>query len=105
MNVFVDTSIVNNLLDLEEHRENDPNWLENVKYLNLILKGSVAAGSVTLYVNPSIKQQIDNTKDEKRKTKLLEKFREFHFTEFNLTIFPFQFPAKFVSEEQATFIQ
>jgi hypothetical protein len=105
MNVFVDTSIVNNLLDLEEHRAYDSNRQENVKYLKQILKGPVAVGSVTLYVNPSVKQQIDNTEDEKRKAKLLAKCHEFRFTEFNLTIFPFHFPAKFVSLEQTVFIQ
>jgi hypothetical protein len=104
MDVFVDTSIVNNLLDLEEHRAYDSNWKENVKYLKQILKGPVAIGSVTLYVNPSVKQQIDNTEDEERKARLLAKFHGFRFTEFNLTIFPFHFPAKFLSEEQAVFI-
>lgn len=105
MNVFVDTSIVNNLLDLEGHRNSDPTWQENAKYLKLIIEGPVAAGKIRLYVNPSIKQQIDNTNCESRKRKVLSKFYELNLTEFNLTIFPFHFPAKFISKEQATCIQ
>ncbi len=106
MNVFVDTSIVNNLLDLEENNVSSLN-AQDAKYLKLIFKDYVNANKVILFVSPSVKQQIDNTKekDKKRRVELLAKFHELHFTEFNLTIFPFQFPAKFISKEQATFIQ
>lgn len=105
MNVFVDTSIVNRLLDLEEYRENDPNWQEVVKYLKLLLDGPVAGGSVALYVNPSVKREIENTKVECRKTRLLSTFHQLHFTEFNLTIFPFNFPARFISDEQEQYVR
>ena len=103
MNVFVDTSIVNNLLDLEENNVSNLS-AQDAKYLKLILKGYVNPNKVTLFVNPSVKQQINNTEDERRKGKLLEKFNECHFTEFNLTIFPFHFPAKFMSDNEAAFI-
>ena len=104
MNVFVDTSIVNNLLDLEESNASSLGE-QDAKYLRLILKDYVNANKVTLFVNPSVKQQIDNTKDEKRMAELHAKFHELHFTEFNLTIFPFRFPARFISKEQSTFMQ
>ncbi|MDP2931216.1 MAG: hypothetical protein Q8O05_01805 [Chloroflexota bacterium] len=101
MNVFVDTSIVNNLLELNEHRKSNQNWEADARYLKLIIESK----EVTLYVNPSVKQQIENTHDEILKVNLLEKFKGLHYTEFNLTIFPFHFPAKFLSEEQKAFIQ
>lgn len=101
MNVFIETSIVNNVLDLEERRPNETTGQENVKYLKLLLSGPVATGDMTFYVNPSVRWQINNTKDEQRKEGLLAKLKEFQFTEFNLTIFPFHFPAKFISKEQS----
>ena len=104
MNVFVETSIVNNVLDLEEKRQNNLTWQENIKYLKLLLSGPVATGDVIFYVNPSVKWQINNTKVEQRKNGLLAKFEEFQFIEFNLTIFPFHFPATFVTEEQAALV-
>lgn len=105
MNVFIETSIVNNLLDLEARRPNDATGQENTKYLELLLSGPVATKEMTFYVNPSVKWQINNTKDEQRKEALLAKFKEFQFTELNLTIFPFHFPAKFISEEQSALIE
>ena len=78
---------------------------QDAKYLELILREYVNADKVTLFVNPSVKQQINNTTVEKRRSELLVKFNELHFTELNLTIFPFHFPAQFISDEQATVIQ
>ena len=59
---------------------------------------------MTFYVNPTVKWQINNTKDEQRKEGLLAKFKEFQFTEFNISIFPFYFPVTFISEEQSALI-
>ncbi len=104
MNVFIETSIVNNVLDLEESRPNDTTGQENIKYLELLLSEPVVTGEMIFYTNPSVKWQINNTKDEQRKEGLLTKFKEFQFTEFNLTIFPFHFPATFISKEQSALI-
>lgn len=104
MNVFIETSIVNNVLDLEESRPSDTTGQENSEYLKLLLSGPVATGEMIFYVNPSVRWQINNTKDEQHKEGLLAKLSEFEFTELNLTIFPFHFPAKFISKEQSALI-
>lgn len=104
MNVFIDTTIVNYVLDIEESRPDDPTWQENVNYLRQLLDGPVTRGDMTFYVNPSVMWQINNTEEQERKATLLAKFKEFQFTEFNVTIFPFHFPAKFITEEQAVLI-
>ncbi len=85
MNVFIETSIVNNVLDLEEHRPNNLTWQENIKYLRLLISEPVATGDIAFYVNPSVKWQINNTKVEQRKEGLLTKFKEFQFTDINIT--------------------
>ncbi len=77
MNVFLETSIVNNILDLEEKRQNNLTWQQNMKYLKLLLSKPVATGDMTFYVNPSVKWQINNTKVKQRKNRLLAKFKEF----------------------------
>ena len=105
MNVFIDTSIVNHVLDLEERRLGNKTWQENIKFLKFLLTGPVTNGDMTLYVNPSVMWQIENTRDEERKKALQTKCKEFQFAEFNLTVFPFRFPATFISEEQATLIE
>lgn len=104
MNVFVDNSIVNNLLDLEVNSASGLN-VQDAKYLKLILKDYVNTSKVTFIVNPSVKHQIDNTPDKKRRAELQAKFHQLRFTEFNLTPFPFYFPATFISKEQSIFIQ
>lgn len=105
MNVFIETSIVNNLFDLEVRRPDDATGQENTKYLVLLISGPVTNKEMSFYVNPSVKWQINNTKDDQRKEALLAKFMGFQFTEFNVTIFPFYFPAKFISKEQSVLIE
>ena len=58
-----------------------------------------------LFINPTVISQIEATKDTERKDELLSAVQQFQFTEFNMTIFPFRFPAKFISEAQETEIQ
>lgn len=89
------------MLDLNKRRPNDTTWQDNIKYLKLLLGESVANEDMIFYVNPSVSSQINNTKDEQRKKELLSKFKESQFTEFNVTIFPFRFPARFISKEQS----
>ncbi len=105
MNAFIDTSIVNYVLDLDEYRLDDKTWQENINFLKLLLSWPVATGEMTFYVNPSVMWQIEKTKDEERRKRLQAKCKEFQFTEYNLTVFPFRFPAKFITEEQATLIE
>ena len=105
MNVFIETTIINNILDLEGNRPTNTTWQDNIKYLKLLLDRLVDVGDMTFYVNPTVKWQINNTKDEQRKEGLLANFKEFQFTEFNITYFPFYFPAKFLTKEQSVLIK
>ncbi len=105
INIFIDTSIVNNLLDLDKREHNDPTWEKNVRFLKILISGPVMSGEMVLYVNPSVKNQINDMNDIKRKEELLSKFGEFKFEEFNLTIFPFTFPATFIAQEHSDLIE
>ena len=105
MNVFLDTSIVNYSLALTEQRPGNLTWQKHIKYLKLILDGPVTTGDMTLYINPSVINQINDTVDEKLKAELLAKCREYRYEEFNLSIFPLHFPVTFISDEQAAFIE
>lgn len=99
MNVFVDTCIVNRVLDLEETRP-DREWEEDRKYLMALQSGPVASGIVKLFVNPSVMSQVKATKHPRRRKALISIAKQFKFTEFNMTIFPFSFRARFLSPAQ-----
>ena len=104
MNVFVDSCIVNNVLDLEESRP-DPIWEENRKYLKRLLDGPVASGTMRLFINPTVMSEIEATPSPERRNALLSTVESFKFAEFNMTIFPFSFPSRFLSAEQKAEIQ
>ena len=104
MNIFLDTSIVNRILDLDETRP-DAHWEEDRAYLNSLLNGPVSGGTMTFLVNPTILSQIRDTPDFERRRRLSSVAERFRFTEFNVTIFPFSFPARFLSKEQKDEIQ
>jgi len=57
-------------------------------------------GIVEVFVNPSIKAQLDKTPDPLKKKQLLDLFNQFQFTSYNKTIFPFTFPVRFVTPEE-----
>jgi hypothetical protein len=105
INVFLDTSIVNNLLDIDKKESGDLTWEKNKRFTKLLIDNPVALGHMILYVNPSVKSQIGNTDDVKRKEELINKFNEFRFEECNFTIFPFTFPASFITQEQSDVIE
>ena len=104
MNVFLDTSIVNRILDLEDTRP-DEKWEHDRRYLIKLLNGPVVGGTMTFVVNPTVMSQIRDTPKLERREKLTSIAKQFNFTEFNMTIFPFSFPARFLSEEQKEKIQ
>lgn len=104
MNVFLDTSIVNRILDLEEIRP-DVLWEQDRAYLNNLLDGPVSGGTMTFLVNPTVMSQIRDAPDFERRRRLISVAERFRFTEYNLTIFPFSFPARFLSKEQKVEIQ
>ena len=100
MNVYIDNCIVNNILDIGDQRS-DKTWEENKKYIELLVEGPVAAGEITFFFNPTVIAQIEATNDLKRKEALLKTARVFQFTDFNKTIFPFSFPATFITAEES----
>jgi predicted nucleic acid-binding protein len=99
--VFVDTSTVNRILRINEKREKDNKWEEDREYLMKIFQQYLESSVVRFIVNPTVKTEIEDTKDPQERMRLLKKFEEYHFTSYNLTIFPFTFPATFITEEQS----
>ena len=97
INTFVDTSTVNRILELDTEEVKDALYEEDRLYLSKI-RGYVEKGIVQLIVNPSIKREIEKTPDPHKKKELLTLFDQFHFTSYNTTVFPFTFPAYFITE-------
>lgn len=104
VNVFVDTCIVNRVLDLEKSRP-DHQWQEDRKYLLELQRGPVASGIIKLFINPSVMSQVKATEEPERREALINIATRFKFTEFNMTIFSFRFPARFLSPAQKAKIQ
>ena len=100
INTFVDTSTVNRILDIKMNKPSNRKWEEDRENLSKIVESYVEKGIVQLIVNPSVKREIENTSDPQRKRRLLALFDQFHFIPYNKTIFPFTFPARFVTEEE-----
>lgn len=98
--VFVDTSTVNRILDINVKKTKDPHDEEDRSYLCKILEQYIKSSIVCLFVNPTVKGEIENTKDPQKRERLLDLFNQFHFTPYNKTIFPFTFPATFLTEEE-----
>ena len=99
INAFVDTSTVNRILEIDAREVKDALYEEDRLYLSKIM-GYVEKGIVQFIVNPSVKQEIEKTSNPHRKKQLLVLFDQFHFTPYNKTIFPFTFPAHFITEEE-----
>ncbi len=97
--VFLDNSIVNRILEIDTSEVKDALYEEDRLYLSEIM-GYVEKGIVNLIVNPSVKQEIENTRNPRRKEKLLALFSQFHFTPYNKWIFPIVFPVHFVTKEE-----
>ena len=101
LRVFMDTNIINRIADLDVEKHDDSTYEEDRVYLKKILDMQLKKPSkIELYVNPSVRMEIENTIDQKRKDALRKVFSEFSFMDFNLTIFPFVFPVTFLSKGQ-----
>ncbi len=98
-NVFVDTSIVNRILEIDKSTVRDTIYEEDRLYISKIIE-YVKKGIVRLIVNPSVKHEIENATDPKRKRELLALFDQFHFTPYDKWIFPIVFPVHFVTKEE-----
>lgn len=99
INVFIDTSTVNRILRITEEESNNLGHEEDRMYLSKILEDYVNEGLICLIVNPSVKNEIEQTQDAKEKAKLLALFNQLKFMPYNKTVFTFTFPGNFVSEE------
>ena len=100
MNVFFDSCIVNDLIDIGKPKSNLP-LQENAKYIELIIKSPAVFG----IVSPIVKRQLEMTPDEKRREELISKYNEFHFKEFVGGLeFPLRFPLTFMSKQQEEII-
>jgi len=97
INAFVDTSTVNRILEIDTGEVKNALYEEDRLYLFKIM-GYAEKGIVQLIVNPSVKREIEKTSDSHKKKRLLTLFAQFHFTPYNTTIFPFTFPAYFITE-------
>jgi predicted nucleic acid-binding protein len=100
INTFLDTSTVNRILETDTEKVKDPLYEQDRIYLSKIKEDYIEKDIIQFIVNPSVKQEIENTSNPKRKGELLALFNEFHFTPYNKTIFPFTFPAYFITEEE-----
>ena len=100
VNVFADTSIVNRIFEIDVSETKDSLYEKDRLYLSKIKSGYIDKGVVKVFVNPSIKAQLYKTPDPFRKKQLLDLFNQLQFTSYNKTIFPFTFPAHFVTPEE-----
>ncbi|MBI4267895.1 MAG: hypothetical protein HY662_03820 [Chloroflexi bacterium] len=105
INVFLDTSIVNRILDINCDKPDQREYEEDREYLPKIIENYVRKDVVQFFVNPSVKQEIEETSNLQRKMELLALSSQFHFTPFNKTVFPFVFPATFVIEEEKRMLE
>lgn len=99
INAFIDTSTVNRILRITKAEANNLRYEEDRLYLSKIIEDYVNKGFICFIVNPSVKDEIEKTKDANEKAKLLALFNKFDFTPYNKTVFTFTFPAHFVSDE------
>ena len=95
--VFVDTCVVNRLLDIDKPEPDDPNYEEDRSYLTKIVENGIDRGAIRPFVNPTVRTEIDGTPDPARRQQLLEQFRRLHFAPFTTTVFPIHFPATFLT--------
>lgn len=98
--VFVDTCIVNRLLDIDKPEPDDPNYEEDRSYLTKIVENGIDRGAIQPFVNPTVRTEIEGTPDPSRRQQLLEQFRRLHFTPFTTTVFPIHFTATFLTPEE-----
>ncbi|MGB5932995.1 MAG: hypothetical protein WBH57_08005 [Anaerolineae bacterium] len=98
--VFVDTSTVNRMLDIDVRNDNDSQYEEDREYLTRVVEQYAKSDIVRFIVNPTVKGEIENTKDPRRRTRLLDLFDQLHFTSYNISVFPLHFPVAFLTEEE-----
>ena len=99
-NIFLDTNIIERILRIDEEIPNNRTYEEDRKFLGKILDICANNEKIKLYVNPSVKMEIEKTRDNQKKKALLEIFEKYEFLPFNSTIFPCTLPATFISEEE-----
>jgi hypothetical protein len=98
--VFVDTSTVNRILDINVKKVNDSKYEEDREYLTKIVKQHIKSDIIRFIVNPTVKGEIQNTKDLQTRERLLDQFDQLPFTSYNKSVFPLYFPVTFLTEEE-----
>jgi len=83
----------------------DSLYEEDRVFLRKVLDIYSEGDRIEFYVNPSVKLEIDATKNQKRRRALQEIFEKFKFIPFNKTIFPFVFPANLLKEEEVKILE
>lgn len=68
--------------------------------MKMLRNGPVASRAMIFFVNPTVMSQIQATNNPVRRKALVGIADEFRFTEYKMSIFPFSFPARFLSTEQ-----
>lgn len=100
INIFLDTNIIDRILRIDKEIPSNPTYEEDRNFLRRILDICSKNEKIKLYVNPSVRMEIEKTKDEQKKKELLKILQKYRFLPFNKTILPFTFPATLISEEE-----
>lgn len=101
LNIFLDTCIINRILEIDNKCGSDATYEEDRLYLSKILDFYSNRDEINFFVNPTVKSEIDNTNDNLRRAKLMEVFDRYDFMSFSVSIFPISFPVTFFSEEES----
>lgn len=104
-NIFLDSSIINRILDMDRTIPSESTYEEDRHFLRKILNISLANEEIKLYVNPSVKMEIEKTQDVQKRKELLKIFGKYRFMPFNKTILPFTLPATLISEEEVKILE
>lgn len=99
VNVFVDTCTVNRLLDIDNPRTHDATYESDRSCLYRIAEEYADHDIVRLFVNPTVKWEIEKTANLTRRKQLVQEFDRLHFMPFSTSVFPLLFPVTFVSTE------
>jgi len=88
------------MLDTAIEKADDSQYEEDRECLARIAKEYGESSVVCLVVNPAVKAEIEKTKDYRRRKALMRLFRQFRFTPFNKSVFPWFFPVAFLQDEE-----
>jgi len=100
LRIFLDTSILHRISRIDVENPDDPLYEEDRVYLRKLSGMHLKSDDIEFYVNPSVKSEIDATRNQDRRRQLQELFEKYRFIPFNKTIFPFTFPVTFITRDE-----